>query len=57
MPDDPIHFVRGRPLKLLDGPQDDDFDFFPRSPAPNVPLPKPVAAAAEAVRASRQGEI
>ena len=40
MPDDPIHFVRGRPLKLLHGPQDDDFDFFPRS-APNVPLPKP----------------
>ncbi|MBR1280160.1 hypothetical protein [Bradyrhizobium sp. AUGA SZCCT0283] len=42
MPDDPIHFVRGRPLKLLHGPQDDDFDFFPRSSAPNVPLPKPV---------------
>ena len=42
MPDDPIHFVRGRPLKLLHGPQDDDFDFFPRSQAPNIPLPKPV---------------
>ncbi|NOJ45316.1 hypothetical protein [Bradyrhizobium archetypum] len=41
MPDDPIHFVRGRPLKLLHGPQDDDFDFFPRSQAPNGPLPKP----------------
>jgi hypothetical protein len=41
MPDDPIHFIRGRPLKLLHGPQDDDFDFFPRSSAPNVPLPKP----------------
>jgi hypothetical protein len=41
MPDDPIHFVRGRPLKLLHGPQDDDFDFFPRSSAPNVSLPKP----------------
>jgi len=42
MPDDPIHFIRGRPLKLLHGPQDDDFDFFPRSPGPSVPLPKPV---------------
>ncbi|UPK06525.1 hypothetical protein [Bradyrhizobium sp. 170] len=41
MPDDPIHFVRGRPLKLLRSPQDDDSDFFPRSPAPSVPLPKP----------------
>ena len=40
MADDPIHFVRGRPLKLLRDPQDDDSDFFPRS-APNVPLPKP----------------
>jgi hypothetical protein len=40
MPDDPIHFVRGRPLKLLRNPEDDDSDFFPRS-APNVPLPKP----------------
>ena len=40
MPDDPIHFVRGRPLKLLGNPEDDDSDFFPRS-APNVPLPKP----------------
>lgn len=42
MLDDPIHFVRGRPLKLLHGPQDDDFDFFPRSQAPTIPLPKPV---------------
>jgi hypothetical protein len=41
-PDDPIHFVRGRPLKLSHGPQDDDFDFFPRSSAPNIPLPKPM---------------
>ena len=40
MPDDPIHFVRGRPLKLLHNPEDDDSDFFPRS-APNVPLPRP----------------
>ena len=40
MPDDPIHFVRGRPLKLLGNPEDDNSDFFPRS-APNVPLPKP----------------
>jgi hypothetical protein len=40
MPDDPIHFVRGRPLKLLRNPEDDDSDFFPRS-SPNVPLPKP----------------
>ena len=31
MPDDPIHFVRGRPLKLLRDPEDDDSDFFPRS--------------------------
>ena len=42
MPDDPIHFVRGGPLKLLHGPQDDDSDFFPRSQAPNIPLPKPI---------------
>ena len=42
MPDDPVHFVRGRPLKLLHGPQDDDSDFFPRSQAPNIPLPKPI---------------
>ena len=42
MPDDPFHFVRGRPLKLLNGPQDDDFDPFPRSPSLGVPLPKPV---------------
>ena len=42
MPDDPVHFVRGRPLKLLHGPQDDDFDFFARSQAPNVSLPKAV---------------
>jgi len=42
MPDDPIHLVRGRPLKLLHGPQDEDFDFFPRSPAPSAPLLKPV---------------
>jgi len=41
-PDDPIHFIRGRPLKLLHGPQDDDFDPFPSSSAPNVTLPKPV---------------
>ena len=32
-PDDPIHFLRGRPLKLLHGPQDEDFDFFPREMA------------------------
>jgi hypothetical protein len=42
MSDDPIHFARGRPLKLLHGPQDDDFDFFPRSPGPGLALPKPV---------------
>jgi hypothetical protein len=42
MSDDPIHFARGRPLKLLHGPQDDDFDFFPRSPGPGMALPKPV---------------
>ena len=42
MPDDPIHFLRGRPLKLLHGPQDEDFDFFPRSTAPSVPLLKPL---------------
>jgi hypothetical protein len=41
MSDDPIHFVRGRPLKLLRSPQDDDSDFFPRSPAPSIPLLKP----------------
>jgi hypothetical protein len=38
---DDLHFVRGRPLKLLRSPQDDDGDFFPRSPAPSVPLLKP----------------
>jgi hypothetical protein len=43
MPDDPIHFVRSRPLKLLHGPQDEDFDFFPRSSAPSASLLKPVA--------------
>ena len=42
IPDDLVHFARMRPLKLSRGPQDDDFDFFPRSQAPNVPLPKPV---------------
>jgi hypothetical protein len=42
MLDDPIHFVRGRPLKLAHGPQDEDFDFFPRSPAPGMPFPKPL---------------
>ncbi|WP_246175420.1 hypothetical protein [Bradyrhizobium paxllaeri] len=41
MLDDPIHLVRGRPLKLLHGPQDSDFDFLPTSPKPNIPLPKP----------------
>ena len=41
MLDDPVHFVRGRPLKLLRSPQDDNFDFFPRSAAPSIPLPKP----------------
>jgi hypothetical protein len=41
MPDDPTHFFRGRPLKLSHGPQDDDFDFFPRSQTPTIPLPKP----------------
>ena len=40
IPDDLEHFVRTRPLKPLRS-QDDDSDFFPRSPAPNVPLPKP----------------
>jgi hypothetical protein len=30
-PDDPIHFARGRPLKLLHGQQGNDFEFFPRS--------------------------
>lgn len=39
--DDPIHFVRGRPLKLPHGPQDEDFDFITRSPASGAPLPKP----------------
>lgn len=43
MPDDLVHFARTRPLKLSHGPQDDDFDFFPRSPAPNIPMPKPLA--------------
>ena len=42
MPDDPIHFLRGRPLKLLHGPEDDDSDFFPRSQTPNISPPKPV---------------
>jgi hypothetical protein len=42
MPDDPINFVRGRPLKLLHSPDDDDFDFFPRSQTPNISIPKPV---------------
>jgi hypothetical protein len=42
IPDDLVHFARMRPLKLSRGPQDEDFDFFPRSQAPNVPLPKPV---------------
>ena len=41
MPDDPIHFLRDHPLKLLHGPQDGDFDFFPRSPTPSGLLPKP----------------
>jgi hypothetical protein len=41
IPDDLVHFARMRPLKLARGPQDDDFDFFPRSPAPSIPLPKP----------------
>ena len=40
IPDDLEHFARTRPLKLLRS-QDDDSDFFPRSPSPNVPLPKP----------------
>jgi hypothetical protein len=40
IPDDIEHFARTRPLKPLRS-QDDDSDFFPRSPAPNVPLPKP----------------
>jgi hypothetical protein len=40
MVDDPIHFVRGRPLKPLH-PQDEDSDLLPRSSAPNVPFPKP----------------
>ena len=40
IPDDLEHFARTRPLKLLRS-QDDDSDFSPRSPAPNVPLPKP----------------
>ncbi|WOH49220.1 hypothetical protein [Bradyrhizobium sp. sBnM-33] len=39
IPEDLIQFGRGRPLKLR-SPQDDDSDFFPRSPAPSVPLPK-----------------
>jgi hypothetical protein len=38
---DDIHFVRGRPLKSLRSPQDDDPDLFPKPSAPNVPLPKP----------------
>ena len=42
IPDDLVHFARMRPLKLSRGPQDEDFDFFPRSQAPNIPLPKPV---------------
>src|SRR5215207_9620172 len=39
MLDDPVHFVRGRALKLRSS-EDDDSDFFPRSPAPSIPLPK-----------------
>jgi hypothetical protein len=42
MPDDPIHFVRGLPLKLLHGPDGDDSDFFPRSQTPNISPPMPV---------------
>jgi hypothetical protein len=41
MPDDPIHFVRGRALKLRSS-EEDDSDLFPRSPAPSVPPPKPL---------------
>src|ERR1044071_5200501 len=40
--DDPIHFMRGLPLKLLHGPDGDDSDFFPRSQTPNISPPKPV---------------
>src|SRR3954468_3898649 len=40
IPDDLEQFARTRPLKPLRS-QDDDSDFLPRSPAPNVPLPKP----------------
>ena len=58
MPDDPIHFLRGRPLKLLHGPQDEDFDFFPRSPAPSIPLLKPLGGGGGGgVELPRQGEI
>jgi len=40
MLDDPMHLVRGRPLKLLPpGPQDPDFDFFPAQLKPNILLP------------------
>ncbi|WFU15367.1 hypothetical protein [Bradyrhizobium sp. CB3481] len=39
--DDPIHLVRGRPLKLLHDVQDHDPDFFPPLPKLNVPLPLP----------------
>ena len=41
MPDDPIHFVRGLPLKLFHGPDGDDSDFFPRSQTPNISPPMP----------------
>ena len=43
MPDDPIHFVRGRPLKLLHGPEDDNFDLSPPLPTLRISPPMPAA--------------
>jgi len=37
--DDPMDLVRGRPLKLLKGQQDPDFDFFPTTLTPSIVLP------------------
>jgi len=49
VPDDLVHFARTRPLKLAHGPQDEDFDFFPRSQTPSIPLPKPMGGGAGSV--------
>jgi hypothetical protein len=42
IPEDLVHFVRARPLKLLRSPEDGDLDLFPRSPAPGTPPLKPL---------------